>query len=301
MLAVSGDPPPLINWREWKYDGHRCLVWAREGGPRLVSRGGRVITDRFPEVAVALAEVLGSRTAVLDGELVAPGAGGLPDFERLQARARATATPTRVAASPVTFVAFDLLALDGVDLTRRPLRERRALLDGLGLEAHPRLLCSPVFTDADPGALLETARRFGMEGVVTKAPGSSYLVGRRSKAWVKSVVVQRAVFALAGVAQGRARRPGAVGSLLLARPSAGGGYEYVGEVGTGWTRAEHAELSEQLAALASEVCPITTGADRIPAGARFVRPELQGVVAYREHRPGRLLRHPSWKGLVVTA
>jgi bifunctional non-homologous end joining protein LigD len=300
MLAVPGDPPRTPQRHvEWKYDGWRCMINNRADGPRLVSRGWRVITARFPEVAAALAEVLGSRAVVLDGELVAPGEGGVPDFERLQARARAAATPARVTASPVTFVAFDLLALDGADVTGRPLRERRARLDELGLQAHPRLLCSPVFTHADPAVLLDTARRFGMEGILTKAPDSTYQVGRRSKAWVKTVVVQRAVFTVAGVAQGRARRPGAVGSLLLGRPGVDGGYEYVGEVGTGWTRAEHVELTARLAALASEVCPFTAGAERLPPGARFVRPELAGVVAYREHRPGRLLRHPSWKGLTT--
>ena len=156
------------------------------------------------------------------------------------------------------------------------LRERRARLDELGLEVHPRLVCSPVFTDADPRVLLDTARRFGVEGIVTRAPGSTYQMGRRSKSWVKSVIVQRAVFTVAGVAQGRARRPGAVGSLLLGRPDPGGGWEYVGEVATGWTRAEHAELTDRLDALASEVCPFTVGAHRLPAGARFVRPELEG-------------------------
>lgn len=163
-------PPRSGRHVEWKYDGWRCITTNRAGGARLVSRGGRVITARFPEVAAALTEALGHRSVVLDGELVTPGEGGVPDIERLQARARAAATPARVAASPVTFVAFDLLALDGVDLTRRPLRERRALLDGLGLQTHPRLLCSPVFTDADPAVLLDTARRFGVEGIVTKAP-----------------------------------------------------------------------------------------------------------------------------------
>lgn len=209
------------------------------------------------------------------------------------------ATPARVAAHPVSFVAFDLLALDGLDLTGRPLWERRALLDGLGLDALPRLLVSPVFTDVDPMSLMATARCYGVEGVVSKAPQSRCSSGRRSKAWIETVVTWRSVFAVGGVAQGRSRRAGAVGSLLLGRPTGEGGLDFVGEVGTGWTRGALSELTARLAALASEVCPFTHGVERLPAGARFVRPELFGTVAYWEHRLGRLLRHPSWKGLVL--
>ena len=299
MLAVAGDPPRQGDWHyELKFDGHRSMIFNRGEGPRLVSRGGRVVTDRFPEVAEALRVVLGPRAAVLDGELVVPGQGGSPDFERLQARARAAATPTRRAASPVVFVAFDLLALDGVDLTARSLRDRRALLERLGLEAHYRLRLSPVFTDVDPRLLLAKAREFGLEGILSKKVSSPYAAGRRSRSWIKTVLAEQRVFTVGGIAQGRSRRPGAVGSLLLGASSGDGGLEFVGEVGTGWSRAEHARLAAVLVELLCGDCPFTAGAERLPVGARFVRPLLRGTVAYREHRPGRLLRHPSWKGLV---
>ena len=267
-----------------------------------------MVTDRFPEVAAALEEALGSRSAVLDGELVAPGEGGLPDFERLQARARTTATPARVAAHPVSFVAFDLLALDGLDLTGRPLWERRALLDGLGLDAHPRLLVSPVFTDVDPMVLLATARSYGVEGVVSKAPQSRYSSGRRSKAWIKTVVTQRSVFAVGGVAQGRSRRAGAVGSLLLGRPTGEGGLEFVGEVGTGWTSASYAELTARLGGAGHRGLPVHPrrraapgrGPVRAPRAARHGRlpgaspgpaaapPQLEGPGPRRPARRRRL-------------
>ena len=298
MLAVAGDPPAHYRWAEWKFDGHRTLVSNGPRGVRLISRGGHAVTSKYPEVAAAVAEVLGGREVELDGELVAPGAGGRPDFERLQARARTTATPTRVAGSPVNFVAFDLLALDGVDVTARPLFERRRLLDGLGLDAHPRLLCSPVFTDVDPAALLQVARAQKVEGIVTKRPTAAYAAGRRSKAWIKTVLTESASFVVGGWARGRARSPDGVGSLLLGLPVAGGGLVYVGEVGTGWTRGEHTRLVARLAELATPDCPFTENVAALPTTARFVRPQLRGLVVYREHRPGRLLRHPSWKGLL---
>lgn len=300
MLAVAGPPPAGAYWREWKFDGHRARadVGVTES-PRLISRGGRLITDRFPEVAEALRAVLGARMAVLDGELVAPGDRGVPDFERLQARARSTATAARRAQSPVNFIVFDLLALDGIDLTRRSLRERRALLGDLGLESHARLLLSPVFTDIDPEVLLGAARQHGMEGLVSKRPGSTYTEGRRSRAWIKTVLTERAAFTVGGVAQGRSRRPGAVGALLLGSPTSDGGLEFVGEVGTGWTRAEHARLTSELSRLKTSSCPFTVRAHQLPSDARFVEPTLRGLVAYREHREGGLLRHPSWKGLVA--
>lgn len=299
MLAVAGPPPTGPHyWREWKFDGHRARAETGPATPpRLISRGGRLITDRFPEVAEALQEVLGSRMAVLDGELVAPGTGGLPDFERLQSRARSAATAARRAESPINFIAFDLIALDGLDLTGRALRERRALLGKLALERHPRLLLSPVFTDVDPEVLLAAAREHGMEGVLSKRPSSRYSAGRRSKAWVKTVLTERAEFTVGGVSQGRSRRPGAVGALLLGSPTPTGGLEYAGEVGTGWTRAEHARLTTELSQLATATCPFSEGAHRLPADVRFVHPTLRGLVAYREHHAGGLLRHPSWKGL----
>lgn len=302
MLAVAGSPPrgaPGRWWREWKYDGHRCrVVSERSGRVSLVSRGGRTVTAAFPEVAAAVAGVLAGRMAVLDGELVAPGPGGRPDFERLQGRARTRATPARVAACPVVFVAFDLLACDGVDLTGRPLHERRGLLEDLGLGRDPRLLLSPVFLDVDPDVLLAAAREHGVEGVVSKRSTSVYSAGTRSKAWIKTVLTETGEFAVGGFTQGRARRPDAVGALLLGAPTVDGGLEYVGEVGTGWTRTEHARLVAQLADLTVDECPFTDGVRRLPRGARFVRTELVGRVAYREHRPGSLLRHPAWKGTV---
>lgn len=299
MLAVAGDPPPRSAWTEWKFDGHRTRAdTGLVNGPRLVSRGGHIVTHRFPEIVDALVDVVGTRMAVLDGELVVPGAGGLPDFDRLQRRSRVTPTRNRVALDPVTLVCFDLLALGGIDLTRRPLRERRALLDELIPEGHPRLMRSPVFRDVDPAVLLDAARAHGMEGVVTKRPTSTYTLGARSKSWVKTVITERAEFLIAGSAQGRARRPGAFGSLLLGTPTPAGGLEFVGEVGTGWSRSEHARLSRLLAELSVDECPFTKGADRVPVGARFTHPVLRCLVAYREHRPGALLRHPSWKGLV---
>ena len=298
MLAVAGHPPAHYGWAEWKFDGHRTMITNGPRGVRLTSRGGHAVTARYPEVAAAIAEVLDAREVELDGELVAPGPGGLPDFERLQARARSTATPARVATSPVTFVAFDLLALDGVDVTARPLVERRRLLDGLELEAQPRLLCSPVFLDVDPAALLEVARTQKVEGIVTKRPTAGYAAGRRSKAWVKSVITERSSFTVAGWARGRSRRPDGVGSLLLGRPTRAGGLVYVGEVGTGWDRAEHSRLVARLTELSISDCPLTENTAALPSGARFARPTMRGLVAYREHREGRLLRHPAWKGLL---
>jgi len=146
--------------------------------------------------------------------------------------------------------------------------------------------------------LLAVAREHGVEGLVSKRVNSLYSAGARSKAWIKTVLTETREFVVGGVAQGGARRPEAVGALLVGTRTPGGGLEYVGEVGTGWTRAEHARLVAQLVELATKESPFTAGDHRLPRDARFVRPELVGRVAYREHRPGGLLRHPSWKGIV---
>jgi len=213
---------PLVAGVE--YDGHRCrIVSERSGRVRLVSRGGRTVTAAFPDVAGAVTDVLGGRMAVLDGELVAPGPGGRPDFERLQARARTRATPSRVAATPVVFVAFDLLALDGVYLTARPMHGRRDLLEELDLGRDPRLLLSPVFVDVDPDVLLAVAREHGVEGLVSKRVNSLYSAGARSKAWIKTVLTETREFVVCGVARGgaRARRRSARCWLAPGRRAAG--------------------------------------------------------------------------------
>lgn len=169
-----------------KSDGWRasCLIDGRRGVVRLVTRTGRYIERAVPELAAA-AVALDGRQAVLDGELIA-GDGLPPSFYRLGGRmgaSGAVAIERGRRSTPVTFVAFDLLWLDGRLLLRDSYRERRAALDALEF-AGPHWVTTPEFGDGE--ALLEACEAMGAEGVIgRRLDNSPYLPGRRSRAVVK--------------------------------------------------------------------------------------------------------------------
>jgi len=286
-------------WAEFKFDGYRVSAAADRDGVRLISRHARSLTAAFPEVAAAVAVLAGGRTLLLDGEVVAPGAGGAPDFEALQSRARTRASIPVQARVPVRFIVFDLLHIEGRDLTGAPLGERRRLLEQL-LHAPPAALAlSPTFVGAAPEQLLAIAAGHGLEGLVCKRAASLYQPGRRSRAWIKTVLAQSTEVTVIGCARGRARHPDGVGALLVAVLDQDGQLRYAGQVETGWTRDEHTELATALARLAIDRCPLPNTSPPAVAGARWALPELTGRVQFRHYTRAGLLRHPSWKGLLL--
>jgi bifunctional non-homologous end joining protein LigD len=183
MLAASGNAvPDDATWAfEPKWDGLRTMIRI---GPdrdvRISSRQGRGWTRSFPELA-GIGHVIG-RSVVLDGETIVLDGDGRPCYERLSARMRSS-TPERAAwSAPATFVAFDLLELDGEPLVELPWWLRRELLEGLdwcGASAMPTMVCD------DGPALLAATATLGVEGVVCKRRRSRYVCGRRTSAWVK--------------------------------------------------------------------------------------------------------------------
>jgi bifunctional non-homologous end joining protein LigD len=154
---------------EVKWDGYRAVAYGQERA--FFSRQGRSLTDRFPELA-PVATHFAARRAVVDGEIVAL-VNGVPDFAAIQGRK-----------TPVVYVAFDLLALDGIDLTGKPLRERRKLLEQLVAKDTDRMILSRTFPSAV--TLYEQASALGLEGVVMKDADSTYVFGpKRTRFWLK--------------------------------------------------------------------------------------------------------------------
>lgn len=154
-LPVNGEPWVL----EFKWDGHRCQARRRpDGRVRLDSRNGRDQTDVFPEITAALAELCAGRRLSLDGEVVALGVHGAPEFERLQRRVGVNPSPTLVSQVPFTFVAFHVLDADGptVDLT---YRARHEALEELNL-AHRHLVVPGYQTGIASASLLQVAKRY---------------------------------------------------------------------------------------------------------------------------------------------
>jgi bifunctional non-homologous end joining protein LigD len=236
---------------------------------------------------------------VLDGELVTFDEQGRPSFQRLQRRMHLAAEAEirrRATEIPVVYIVFDLLYLDGRTLMSLPYEERRAALEGLGLEGDAWQ--TPAYHRGDGAALLEASKERGLEGIVAKRLGSSYVPGRRSRDWLKVKNVRGQEVVIGGWLPGKGRREGELGALLVGYYDDDDGeprLRYAGKVGTGFAEADLRMLRERLGPLERESSPFD---GRQPQkGARFVDPELVAQVEFTEWTNAGTLRHPSYQGL----
>lgn len=204
MLATPGDLPSAAVEDRWafevKQDGQRAMVYLPGDGTILLrARSGTDITAAYPEL-LPLADALGSRSAVLDGEIVALDDQGRSDFERLQQRmglAGAAAKAARMAARvPAHLMLFDVVHLDGRLLTGLPYAERRVLLEGLGPAGSA--WSTPAAITGHGAQAWEMAKDAGLEGLIAKRLTSRYEPGARSKTWVKIKVHRLADVVIGG-------------------------------------------------------------------------------------------------------
>jgi bifunctional non-homologous end joining protein LigD len=197
---------------------------------------------------------------------------------------------------PVTYLVFDLLYLDWRPVTELPYRQRRELLDGLGL-AGPSWQTPPAFTDVAGEDVLAAGVAQGLEGVVAKRLGARYQPGARSADWrkVKPVLGQEAV--VGGIRPGKGRRAGLVGSLLVGVQTENG-LAYAGRVGTGFSEQQLRMLGERLAPLRRATSPFGPS---VPAeharDAQWVEPRLVIEVAFAGWTSAGRMRAPSYRGL----
>ncbi len=300
MLAVPGRlPQDDANWAfEIKWDGIRAILFVEGGRVRAQSRNDLNVSASFPELA-DIGDFLGMTTCVLDGEVVALGEDGRPSFSRLQQRmhvANQREARRRAASHPVSFVAFDLLYLEGHSLLALPYDERRARLEALQLSGET-FTTTESFRDVSGQDILAATVQNGLEGIVAKRRDSPYRAGRRHPDWlkVKSFLTQEVV--IGGWTEGRGEREGSLGALLLGLPD-GPGLRYVGKVGSGFSAKMRRDLLEDLRPLATRDSPFTAP---LPAGeaatAHFVRPELVGEVAFGEWTTANRLRQATWRGI----
>jgi bifunctional non-homologous end joining protein LigD len=298
MLATPGLlPADDAGWAyEIKWDGVRTILYVEGGRVRALSRNDLDVTSSFPELA-EVGKHLGMTTCVLDGEVVALDDAGRPSFARLQHRLHVRDgrnARRRAAADPVSFVAFDVLHLDGRLRLDEPYDDRRALLESLDLTG-PGFITTESFRGVAGADVLAGTAANGLEGVVAKRRNSPYRPGRRSPDWVKvkSTLTQEVL--VGGWTDGRGERSGDLGALLLGIPSSSG-LRYVGKVGTGFSERARRELLGELRPLATGKNPFD---DPLPNGEapHFVRPKLVGEVGYSDWTPAGRLRHPTWKGL----
>jgi len=296
MLARSGDLPhdEEAYGFEVKWDGIRTVLFCDHGHLHLQGRNFSDFTPRYPEVR-ELARELGARRLVLDGEVVAFDDEGRPSFERLQARmhlASDSAVKRRMRDTPVTYVIFDLLYLEGRSTMPLPYEDRREVLEALELEGPAWR--TPAYHHGEGTALLEATRELGIEGVVAKRLDSPYEPGRRTSGWikVKNVCLQDVV--IGGWTPGEGGRSSSLGALAVGVMD-DGRLVYVGKVGTGFTERTLAMLGRELEPLRRPDSPFD--GRQPPKGTVFVEPRLVASVEFREWTKSGTLRAPSFKGL----
>ncbi|MEP7226921.1 MAG: DNA ligase D [Gemmatimonadales bacterium] len=290
MLAETRDQPfsdPAWIF-ELKLDGYRLLASRGSGPPRLFSRNGNDLASSFPEVTRAVAALPLGRV-LLDGEVVALDQSGRPSFQRLQQRAKLT-RPTDIRRAvvqiPVTFFAFDLLAVDDFDVRELPLVARKNLL---------RRLLPPAglirFLDHFEGegeVLYQQVLKLGLEGIVAKRADSTYRAGR-SASWIKVRTRRSDDFVVVGFSAPKGGRTG-FGGLQLAQ-YVDGNLTYSGRAGSGFTGAQLAEVRATLDQI-RRPDPPCGGPIPKEKGITWTEPRLVCEVEFSEWTEEGLLRQP---------
>src|SRR5690349_12615002 len=297
MLATKGTHVPTgAEWlHEVKWDGMRVLV---ETGPdrlRIWSRNELDVTVTFPELHGIAGGPLAGRDALLDGEVVAfldgvPTFGALADRMHVKNVRRAAQLAE---SNPVTLLVFDVLRLDGEDLTGAPLSERRTTLEGLGLLDERWQV--PAAYDDGP-MLLEATAAQRLEGIVSKKRSSRYHPGRRSADWLKFPHRDVGSYVVGGWRH-ETDSTSRLGAVLVGEPTPDG-LVYRGRVGSGIAGRTGQQLLEHLRPLTADASPFADEVPKVDAkGTVWVRPEVVVDIAALGMTPAKRLRQPSYLGV----
>ena len=284
LAALVDHVPAGKAWvHEMKYDGYRTLIATGGGDGRAYTRSGLDWTEKFAGI-VADAAALDASSVLLDGEAVVLDDKGRTSFHALQ-------TALKEDRGQILYYAFDLLSLDGEDLTGLPLSERKAKLAALIGEGTAKIRYSDHIAGRGE-ELFETFCKEGLEGVVSKRADAPYS-GSRNGSWVKTKCIQRQEFVVVGWTPSDKQR--GFRALLLG-VNEGGKLRYAGKVGTGFDGAEIDKLLDLMAPL--EVKTATVEAPRAAVrGAHWIAPKLVAEVAFMEVTSDGVLRHSSYVGL----
>ena len=289
LATLEKKPPSGDGWfHELKLDGYRLLCHVDRAQVKFWTRNQKDWTAKFPALGKAV-KGLRLKSAILDGEVVALDASGRSSFQKLQQQIN------KHSAAGLVLHLFDVIYLDGFDLRRCPLRERKQVLAEL-FEQVPDT--SPLrYSDHIEGngtPFLKEACKFGLEGIVSKLADSPY-ESTRSRSWLKIKCLRRQEFVIAGYTLSDKGIP--FSSLIL------GVYEkgqliYAGRAGTGFSNQMRVELKKMIDKLARKTRPFAV----IPSDpglrrAVWAEPALVGEVAFTEWTDEGIIRHPSFQGL----
>ncbi|CAN5145854.1 hypothetical protein BH10PSE13_BH10PSE13_07270 [soil metagenome] len=284
LAALVDHVPAGDRWlHELKFDGYRCLISVAGDQAHAFTRSGLDWSDRFAAVIDA-AKTLNARSALIDGEAVIIDADGKSNFQALQAAIKGNP-------QAIQFYAFDLLELDGEDLTGLPLIERKAKLAAL-LEGHDGVIHYSDHIVGKGEQLFDSFCGAGLEGVISKRVDARY-VGSRNGAWLKTKCIRRQEFVVVGWTPSDKAR--GFRSLLLG-VNEGGKLRYAGKVGNGFDTDEIFRLGELMKPLETKT-PTVDAPRAAVRGAHWITPRLVAEIAFTEMTNEGTLRHPSYLGL----
>jgi bifunctional non-homologous end joining protein LigD len=284
LATLVDHVPPGDRWlHELKYDGYRTLIAIGDGEGRAYTRSGLDWSDRFAGL-IAEAVQLDMTSALIDGEAVVTLADGRTSFQALQAALKGNP-------DIIDYFAFDLLALNGEDLTQRPLIERKALLEAMIGTRQGRLRYSDHIVGRGE-QLFDSFCGAGLEGVISKRVDARYS-GSRSGSWVKTKCIRRQEFVIVGWTPSEKQR--GFRSLLLG-VNENSKLRFAGKVGTGFTGDEIERLMEIMAPLARKT-PTVEAPRAAVRGAHWIEPKFVAEIAFIEFTDEGVLRHSSYLGL----
>jgi bifunctional non-homologous end joining protein LigD len=289
QLATLVDKPPVGDeWlHELKFDGYRLLCHLNGAKLRLWTRNQKDWTAKFPGVSKAV-KALPLKSVILDGEIVALDPSGRASFQRLQQ------SINRNAGAGLLFHVFDLIYIEGFNLTKTPLRDRKRVLAELLEPVGDRgVLRYSDHIEGNGAQFFKEACKLGIEGIVSKLGNSTY-DSTRSRSWLKIKCLRRQEFVIAGYTLSDKGIP--FSSLVL------GVYEkgkliYAGRAGTGFSNTARVELKKKLDALKGPRPFAEIPNDPGLRKAVWAQPKLVGEVAFTEWTDEGIIRHPSFQGL----
>jgi len=291
MLAKLVKTAPAGDWQyEIKYDGFRALAFRSERDVRLLSRNGKDLAGKFPEVVKSLQRLSTSNT-IIDGEIVALDSKGRSSFQLLQSYELGEKSP------PIFYYAFDLPQYKGEDLRSLSLEERQRKLNAL-LRHPPAPLRVSRVLEGDGDALLKQAGKLGLEGLIGKRKQSQYEAGRRTGAWIKLKTHREQEFVIGGYSDpvGDRRHFGA----LLIGVFQNSKLLFCGKVGTGFNDSLLQSLKSKFRTLAISKCPFSNESGIAKAELKrchWVKPKLVCEVRFSEWTRDAKLRQPVFLGL----
>ncbi len=273
---------------ELKYDGYRILAFVEGNSVRLVTRNGNDYAKRFQEVVSSLIDLAAGRAMVLDGEVAITDAAGKTDFQALQNYMK------NPKGKHLTYIIFDLLALDGADLREQQLTDRKEALEALMKDAPGNLYYSR-YVRGNGAESFAAACETGMEGIVGKKANSVYS-GTRNGDWIKLKCDKRQEFVIGGYTLSDKKTSG-VSSLLLGVYE-GGELVFAGRAGTGFDESDRSMLEKKFELLRRMESPFREAPEsKASEKITWLEPDLVAEIKFAEWTEDNLLRQASFKGL----